>query len=299
MTTRDPNDAWIDCRCGSRHWGAQGAAGLALVDQATQTIALQLRSASSHHGQTWALPGGAIGVGESAIDGALREAHEEAAIPATSVRPVATRVLDHGDWSYTTVVASVVGQKPDLLPLDGESAALEWVALADVVTYDLHPAFGQAWPDLLPLAAIRPAIVLDVANILGSRPNGWWRDRAGSTGLLLQQISNALPDGLPAQWFGLNAELVWPEVIAVLEGAARSATLPTETALRYVHAADSGDDAIVKIATDVTAAPLAVVTADRGLQSRLPQGSWGVSPRLFRDVVDAQQTWPGPHPGPK
>ena len=56
---------------------------------------------------------------------------------------------------------------------------------------------------------------------------------------------------------------------------------------------------IVKIATDVTAAPLAVVTADRGLQSRLPQGSWGVSPRLFRDIVDAQQTWPGPHPGPK
>ena len=97
-------------------------------------------------------------------------------------------------------------------------------------------------------------IVVDGANVVGSRPNGWWRDRAGAAAALAAAIQ-ALVDADPAT-----------EVVLVLEGAARSGReAGTSGRLRVVHAPASGDDEIVRQAADADL----VVTSDRELRRRV------------------------------
>jgi hypothetical protein len=55
-------------------------------------------------------------------------------------------------------------------------------------------------------------IVVDAANVVGSRPDGWWRDRAGAARRLLERLAG-LEERLPES----------AEVVVVLEGAARGA----------------------------------------------------------------------------
>ncbi len=62
-------------------------------------VLLQHRVSWSHYGDTWALPGGARHEGESASDGALREAAEEAGVPDAAVRPRLLSVLELGYWT--------------------------------------------------------------------------------------------------------------------------------------------------------------------------------------------------------
>ena len=151
---RQPGDAWLDCTCGSRHWGLHGAAGLLLFRQAPvgTEIVLQHRALWSDQGGTWGIPGGALAPGEPAVDGAVREATEEAGIDPRALEVVATRVLDHGAWSYTTVIAAATGpQHPR--PTDPESLAVAWVGVDDVADRPLLTAFAAAWPllrELLP-----------------------------------------------------------------------------------------------------------------------------------------------------
>ncbi|CAN5821845.1 hypothetical protein BH20ACT6_BH20ACT6_00950 [soil metagenome] len=101
-------------------------------------------------------------------------------------------------------------------------------------------------------------LVVDVANVLGSRPDGWWRDRRGMTTNLLRLL--ALTD--------LGA----PRVLVVLEGQGRGAEVPP--ALEAVIAPGSGDDALVdRVVEEVSVGRLVrVVTSDRGLRARLPPG---------------------------
>lgn len=93
---------------------------------------------------------------------------------------------------------------------------------------------------------------------MGSRPDGWWRDRPGA--------ARRLADALEA------AQLPYGEVVLVLEGAARRGRpAGNEHGLRVVHAAGSGDDAIVDEVDRQVAegAEVDVVTADRELRSRV------------------------------
>jgi len=148
MTPR-PGDGWVDCRCGHRHWGLHGAAGLLLVRPGPEpAVVLQHRSEWTHQGGTWGIPGGAREPQESAAQGALREAAEEAGIDPTVVRVVGERVLDHVDWSYTTVLAVLTVADLDVRPTDAESAEIRWVPLDQVEQRPLLPAFGTAWPAL-------------------------------------------------------------------------------------------------------------------------------------------------------
>lgn len=142
---RDPGDAWVEGAVG-KFWGRFGSAGL-LVQDPAKGILLQHRAAWSHHGGTWGLPGGALHHGEDAITGALREAHEEAAVPPKNVRVLFTSVFDVGYWSYTTVAVRVV-ESFDPAINDAESIELKWVPAGSVQDRDLHPAFATSWPDL-------------------------------------------------------------------------------------------------------------------------------------------------------
>jgi 8-oxo-dGTP pyrophosphatase MutT (NUDIX family) len=87
-------------------------------------------------------------LGESAFEGALREADEEAGVPAELIEILFESVVDLGFWSYTTVVVRASEAFEPVMG-DAESIALEWVALDDVASFDLHPGFEASWPALL------------------------------------------------------------------------------------------------------------------------------------------------------
>jgi 8-oxo-dGTP pyrophosphatase MutT (NUDIX family) len=142
---RDPGDAWVEGDRG-RFWGRFGSAGL-LVHDPAKGILLQHRALWSDKGGTWGLPGGALHQGEEAVQGALREAEEEAAVPPGSVRVLFTSVFDVGYWTYTTVAVEVIEQFDPAIS-DPESLELQWVRLDLVSGKDLHPGFGASWPEL-------------------------------------------------------------------------------------------------------------------------------------------------------
>lgn len=114
-------------------------------------------------------------------------------------------------------------------------------------------------------------LVVDAANVVGSRPDGWWRDRAGAADRLIAGIRTALDEG----------RLRGP-VLVVLEGRARGAQageLPGapdrsgegEDTLSVVRAPGSGDDRIVELVAEAEAMSdgVTVVTSDRGLMGRV------------------------------
>ena len=296
---RDSGDAWVEGPDGQRFWGAFGAAGL-LVHDPDRGVLLQHRVAWSHHGGTWGLPGGARHAGESAVDGAAREAAEEAGVPPAGIRPVLATVLDLGFWSYTTVTARTVRPFEPRVA-DAESIELRWVPVDEVDGLELHPGFGRAWPMLRDELAREVTLVVDTANLLGSRPDGWWRDRAGSTSRLLAELDALARDGLPAADLGLPGDVRWPDVVAVVEGHARDAALPAAPAadparptlrapgVAVVEAAADGDGEIVRVVGDARAASreVVVVTADRGLIPRVEAlGARVIGPGRVRALLD-------------
>jgi hypothetical protein len=112
-------------------------------------------------------------------------------------------------------------------------------------------------------------VVVDVANVVGSRPDGWWKDRAAAATRLLEGLSElsgrttSLPDGEP---------VVLEQIVAVVEGAANAVDAPP--GVRLVRAPGDGDSTIVATAQDYvdTGVRVLVVTADRGLRARLADG---------------------------
>jgi 8-oxo-dGTP diphosphatase len=145
MASRD-GDGWIECTCGSKHWGKFGAAGLLLIRDGS--IFLQHRAPWVHNGDTWGIPGGARDSHEDTIEAALREAIEETGINPAHVDVLTTFTDDHGIWSYATVIAQA---GPDLEghELNDESPEVRWVKFDDVTHLPLHPSFARSWPQLL------------------------------------------------------------------------------------------------------------------------------------------------------
>jgi hypothetical protein len=106
-------------------------------------------------------------------------------------------------------------------------------------------------------------VIVDGANVVGSVPDGWWRDRLGAARRLRDALTTVPTAGLP----GVPGPV---EVILVVEGAARA--LADEVGDVPVSAAPGGgDDAIVATAGRACAAGrrCIVVTADRGLRQRV------------------------------
>jgi 8-oxo-dGTP diphosphatase len=285
---RHDGDGWVDCTCGQRHWGTHGAAGLLLYQNGA--VLLQHRAVWSHQGDTWGVPGGARRGTETAVFAALREAWEEAGVPGTAVEPTAELKVDHQVWSYTTVVAEAV---QDVLArrTDPESVELRWVPVDSVSELPLHPGLAATWPRLRDVLGRRLVLVVDAANMVGSRADGWWRDRAGATERLAAQLRVLSTAGTPGGALGLTDADIdwWPCVVLVVEGAARSVTEADGILVR--QAPRSGDDEIVAAVSETREQRprdhLVVVTADRGLRARVkPLGALTVGPRTLATLID-------------
>lgn len=145
MAAKD-GDGWIECTCGSKHWGIHGAAGIALIRNSQ--IFLQHRAPWVHNGDTWGLPGGARDSHESIVEAALREAVEETGINPDDVTPLTTFTDDHDEWSYSTVIA-IASSRLEGHELNAESHEVRWVDFDEVTRLPLHPSFAKTWPALL------------------------------------------------------------------------------------------------------------------------------------------------------
>jgi len=100
-------------------------------------------------------------------------------------------------------------------------------------------------------------LLIDAANVIGSRPDGWWRDRPGAARSFVQRVRAATEAGRLAR-----------PVVVVLEGKARAGAEPGETdGVTVTHAPGSGDDKLVDVISDATG-PVTLVSADRGLRQR-------------------------------
>ncbi|MEU6488623.1 NTP pyrophosphohydrolase [Streptomyces sp. NPDC046887] len=126
---------------------------------------------------------------------------------------------------------------------------------------------------------MRAVLIVDGANVVGSVPDGWWRDRHGAAERLRDRLVPLAESGA----VGLEPPL---EVILVVEGRARDvAGVP---GVRVEAAPGSGDDLIVELAGAARAAGAAgrrcvVVTADRELRRRVEaHGAECVGPRAVR-----------------
>ncbi len=122
----------------------------------------------------------------------------------------------------------------------------------------------------------QPALlVVDAANVVGSVPDGWWRDRPGATARLRDRLAPIAAQGL--------ADLPPPvEVVLVVEGAARH--VDSIPGVRVFAAPGSGDDAIVELVDGEPAGRTrVVVTADRALRERVRRsGAEVVGPSAVR-----------------
>ncbi len=142
MAARD-GDGWIECTCGSKHWGKFGAAGLLIIRDGA--ILLQHRAPWVHNGDTWGIPGGARDSHETVIESAIREAVEETGINPADLTPVHTFTDDHEGWSYSTVIA-LANERLEGHELNDESHEVRWVDFNDVTRLPLHPSFAKTWP---------------------------------------------------------------------------------------------------------------------------------------------------------
>jgi hypothetical protein len=100
-------------------------------------------------------------------------------------------------------------------------------------------------------------LVIDAANVIGSRPTGWWRDRPGAARRFTERVRATVTAGR-----------LDPPVTIVLEGRARAGVDEADAdGVEVVHAPGEGDDTIVAIAE--AHREVMVVTADRGLAERV------------------------------
>ncbi|MET9361790.1 NTP pyrophosphohydrolase [Streptomyces sp. NPDC006632] len=114
----------------------------------------------------------------------------------------------------------------------------------------------------------RPVLIVDAANVVGSVPDGWWRDRKGAAERLRDRLGRRHDD---------------EEVILVVEGVARG--VESVPGVRVESAAGSGDDLIVELAAAHADRHCTVVTADRALRERVrAYGAECVGPRTVRPV---------------
>ncbi|MCL2781231.1 MAG: NUDIX domain-containing protein [Actinomycetia bacterium] len=281
-------DGWVRCAGGHQHWGRFGAAGLLLIDRSRAL--LQLRAHWTHEGDTWGLPGGARDSDEDPVATALREANEEAAIDPAMVEPLGLSLADHGGWSYTTVVAAPRGPVR-AVAANSESVEARWWPIGAVAELPLHPGLAAAWPALRsPPAPLR--LIIDVANVVGSRPDGWWRDRPGAARRLRAALTRLARDGIAASALPWQAPTSGSAALPWQAPTSGSAALPPQapTSRPAALPRQAPTDGLAALPPRAPAGGLAVVLpqlilvvegAARVLAGERADGSDATSPRWW------------------
>ena len=177
---------------------------------------------------------------------------------------------DHGGWSYQTLIGQAAepfavrpsrAQRPPKPP--GSRPG-------DVASLPLHPGFAAAWP-VIREALVPVTVIVDGANVMGSRADGWWHDRAGAMARLHGELTALAADGIARLPDGSGAALDrwYPRFVLVVEGKARAmlARVPADGAVEVVAAPGEGDDTIAGLAGRLPGRRF-VVTADRELRRR-------------------------------
>ncbi|WP_329269708.1 NTP pyrophosphohydrolase [Streptomyces sp. NBC_01451] len=117
-------------------------------------------------------------------------------------------------------------------------------------------------------------VIVDAANVVGSVPDGWWRDRRGATERLRDRLAAYAEGGLPGRAGPV-------EIVLVVEGAARGVT--PVPGVRVEPAPGSGDDRMVELVAEAADRDRLVVTADRELRRRVTElGAEVTGPRTVR-----------------
>lgn len=117
-------------------------------------------------------------------------------------------------------------------------------------------------------------LVIDCANVVGARPDGWWRDRAAAAVRLYEAVA--------------AADLDDDEIVLVFEGAAKGGVPAVRSpGLRVVHAPKDGDSTIVAEARRARERGhlVRVVTADRALAANVAAHATTVSPRWLWERI--------------
>ena len=123
-------------------------------------------------------------------------------------------------------------------------------------------------------------ILIDAANVVGSRPTGWWKDRSNAAADFVCRIRAAAAAGrLPIP------------VVVVLEGKARTGVQAGDVdGVKVVHASGAGDDALVAEA-ETAVEPVRLVSADRRLRTRVQElGADVIGPTWIWDLLDEPGT---------
>ncbi len=117
--------------------------------------------------------------------------------------------------------------------------------------------------------------IVDGMNVIGSRPDGWWKDRGRAMAALVERLD---------QWASVQGD----GVTVVFERP----TVITSSVIEIAHApkaaANSADDEIARLVdADARAHEIRVVTSDRTLADRVRRlGASVVPAESFRDLVD-------------
>ncbi len=108
-------------------------------------------------------------------------------------------------------------------------------------------------------------LIVDGNNVMGSRPDGWWRDRAGAARRLVEEIG---------AWAG-------EAVLVVFDGHAPDGfPAPPRVEVRFAERGgrDAADDVIAAlVADDAAPGTLRVVTSDAELARRVREHGAGVT----------------------
>jgi hypothetical protein len=120
-------------------------------------------------------------------------------------------------------------------------------------------------------------LLIDAANVIGSRPNGWWRDRPGAARAFVEGVRASAAAGRLTQ-----------PVVVVLEGKARAGVeRGVADGVTVLHASSSGDDTLLAVAADATG-QVTLVSADRALCRQAEAlGANVARPGWLIDLLDA------------
>jgi predicted RNA-binding protein with PIN domain len=197
-------------------------------------------------------------------------------VPGRGVRCTAADVVEQNQPEARR--ESIFNQSPQML-----------IAPEAVSQHDRRTILDSGEPHVVPRLAVHAFIlppvcistvvtvrwIVDAMNVIGSRPDGWWKDREGARARLVEQLD---------RWVSAHAHAV--TVVFEHPTSIRSSAI----AIRHAPqaASNSADDEIVRlVGADDRPDEIVVVTSDAKLAERIRSAGAAVYPAAkFRNLID-------------